>query len=130
MGGKVSCIQAQAGFRQCVGALDYIFIVLGAFTYLLNCNKKLYVAFVDLNITFEALADQEMKAIIYLLRFLLVTYPELRNFTWKRKWYILVHLQKKKERKKKDFDDHAHFRIKKKRKDVFDCFVFLQFVMV
>ena len=46
-------VEAQSGFRKSLGTVNNIFILHGVINQLLNENKKLYVAFIDLTKAFD-----------------------------------------------------------------------------
>lgn len=46
-------IEAQAGFRKCMGTIDNIFVFHGLITHLLDNNKRLYTAYVDFTKAFD-----------------------------------------------------------------------------
>ena len=45
----------QAGFRKGYGTVDQVFVLSGIISHLLNCNRKLYCAFVDFRRAFDSL---------------------------------------------------------------------------
>ena len=46
-------VEAQAGFRKCMGTLDNIFVMHSLISHCLNNNKKLYSAFIDFRKAFD-----------------------------------------------------------------------------
>ena len=46
-------IEAQAGFRECMGTTDNLFVLHGLISHALNKNEKLFCAFVDFTKAFD-----------------------------------------------------------------------------
>ena len=46
-------IEAQAGFRECMGTVDNLFVLHGLISHTLNKNEKLFCAFLDFTKAFD-----------------------------------------------------------------------------